>query len=71
MTEEPTIYPASITVADPLEYQTLVRLLRILRSTQSRFGNFNWSFEVRRQGREVHTALTRLPGHILDPEEAP
>jgi hypothetical protein len=72
MNEEPTTYPASITVADPMEYQALTRLLHTLRSVQRRLGtlNFNWAFEVRRQGREVHTALTRIPNHVLDPDEA-
>lgn len=60
-----------ITPEDEQERAAVERLLRIMRATRSKFGlEFNWAFEIRRQGREVLGALTRIPGHVLDPDEA-
>lgn len=61
-----------ITLEDAQEQAAVERLLRIMRATRKRLGtlDFNWAFEIRRQGRDVLGALTRIPGHIIDPDEA-
>lgn len=57
---------------DATEQAAVERLLRMMRATRKRLGTleFNWAFEIRRQGREVLGTLTRIPGHIIDPDEA-